>query len=205
MADAYNFLMLRAFLLALLATCILSGSALAQRGGIFLGGVPIRHSRSSFVVHRNFSNNFFPTRFPRGHDGLGIVIPYYEPFGYEQPYEAAIPSEFVPVVLIQQHDQSQSQTHETPPIKPRTIEVPGQNNLVAAKPVPPIIFILTNSELLETRRFVLTVSQLSVSIDHQERVIPIDMIDIDATIAVNRERGIDLRIPVDQSEISLSF
>jgi hypothetical protein len=85
------------------------------------------------------------------------------------------------------------------------VEVPGSNASVAAKPVPPTIFILTNAERLETRRFVLTASNLSVSVDRRQRVIPIDMVDIDATIAANRERGIDLRIPVDPSEISLSF
>jgi hypothetical protein len=31
------------------------------------------------------------------------------------------------------------------------------------------------------------------------------MLDIDATVTANRERGIDLRIPADRNEISLSF
>ena len=110
-----------------------------------------------------------------------------------------------PLVLIQQRDERQSQTPETPPIKPRTIEVPGGNNSVTTKLVPPTIFILANGEHLESRRYVLTTSALSVRVGRQERVIPIDMIDTDATIAANRERGIDLRIPVDSSEISLSF
>ena len=85
------------------------------------------------------------------------------------------------------------------------IEVRRQNNSPAAKPAPPTIFILTNAERLETRRFVLTVSNLSISVYHQRRVIPIDLLDIDATVIANRERGIDLRIPVGPSEISLSF
>jgi hypothetical protein len=58
---------------------------------------------------------------------------------------------------------------------------------------------------VETRRFLLTASVLSFSVDRQQRVVPIDMLDIDATVSANHERGIDLRIPVYRNEISLSF
>jgi hypothetical protein len=58
---------------------------------------------------------------------------------------------------------------------------------------------------VETRRFLLTASVLSFSVDRQQRVVPFDMLDIDATVSANHERGIDLRIPVDRNEISLSF
>ncbi len=36
-------------------------------------------------------------------------------------------------------------------------------------------------------------------------MIGLDRLDLDATIAANHERGIDLRIPADRNEISLSF
>lgn len=55
------------------------------------------------------------------------------------------------------------------------------------------------------RRFLLTASVLSFNVDRQQRVVPFDMLDIEATISANHERGIDLRIPADQNEISLSF
>ena len=71
--------------------------------------------------------------------------------------------------------------------------------------LPPTIFILANGERLETRRFLLTASNLSFSIGRQQRTIPLDRLDLDATIAANHERGIDLRIPADRNEISLSF
>jgi hypothetical protein len=41
--------------------------------------------------------------------------------------------------------------------------------------------------------------------DRQQRTVPLDMLDINATIAANHEHGIDLRIPADRNEISLSF
>jgi hypothetical protein len=64
---------------------------------------------------------------------------------------------------------------------------------------------LANGERLETRRFVLTASNLSVSIERQKRTVPIALLDLNATIRANRERGIDLLIPYDRNEISLSF
>jgi len=95
-------------------------------------------------------------------------------------------------------------TPETPVPKAQVIEIPGVAN-PNAKGLPPTIFILANGERLETRRFVLTASLLSVSIDRQQRTIPFDLLDINATITANHERGIDLRMPGDRNEISISF
>ena len=108
-------------------------------------------------------------------------------------------------MIIQQPDEGQSWTPETTPAKAQVIEVPGGADSTTAKTLPPTIFILTNGERLETRRFVLTASSLSVSVDRRQRTIPLDMVDINATITANRERVIDLRIPADRNEISLSF
>jgi hypothetical protein len=89
--------------------------------------------------------------------------------------------------------------------KAQVIEIPVVANSTAVKMLPPTIFILANGERLETRRFLLTASNLSFSIDRRQRTIPLDRLDLDATIAANQERGIDLRIPTDRNEISLSF
>ncbi len=89
--------------------------------------------------------------------------------------------------------------------KPLVIEVPASGNSTPAKLLPPTIFILANGERLETRRFLLTTSNLLVDADRNRRIVPIDMLDIAATTTANHERGIDLRIPADKNEISLSF
>ncbi len=44
-----------------------------------------------------------------------------------------------------------------------------------------------------------------MNIDRHERVIPLELIEIDASVIANHERGIELRIPADNNEISLSF
>jgi hypothetical protein len=149
----------------------------------------------------------FPGRFHRGQDGSGsIFVPYFpydEPFGYEQPYTEAVTNQ--PVAPVPQPDERQSQAPEPSVPKAQVIEIPAVANSTAAKMLPPTIFILANGERLETRRFVLTASHLSVSIDRQQRTIPLDKLDVDATITANHERGVDLRIPFDRNEISLSF
>lgn len=92
---------------------------------------------------------------------------------------------------------------EKPPADPQTIELPP----VAQAPsqLPPALFILTNGERFEARRFVLTTSDLSVTVNRIERMIPLASLDLEATRAANRQRGINLLIPADHNVISLSF
>jgi hypothetical protein len=197
--------MLRAALFTLLVLSILYGFLQAQRAtATFHGSSAVRLPvRSDFVRQRGFPNRFSPRR---SHDGFGSVfvpyfVPYDEPFGYEQPDAEAVTT---PAVILQP-DERQSQTPEPAVPKAKVIEIPGAANSTSAKMLPPTIFILANGERLETRRYMLTASNLSVSLDRQQRTVARDLLDIDATITANHERGIDLRIPADRNEISLSF
>lgn len=207
----------RAALFTLLAASILAGSLQAQRtGATFHGNAAGLPARSGFVGQRGFPNRFFPrrgmfpSRFQHRHDSAGsIFVPYFfpydEPFGYEQPYADAVTPEPVAPVGILPPDDRQSRAPEPSVPKAQVIEIPGVANSTAARMLPPTIFVLANGERLETRRFVLTASHLSVNIDRQQRTVPLDMLDINATITANHERGIDLRVPFDRNEISLSF
>lgn len=67
------------------------------------------------------------------------------------------------------------------------------------------MFILMSGERIEVRRYLLTHDRMYLTVDHQQRTIPLAMLDISATVAANHERGIEMRIPADPSEISLSF
>jgi len=96
-------------------------------------------------------------------------------------------------------------TPEPPIPKAQVIEIPSVADSTTPKMLPPTIFILANGERLETRQYVLTASNLSVRIDRQRRTVPLDALDINATITANHEHGIDLRIPADRNEISVSF
>jgi hypothetical protein len=196
--NRYNALMPRAALFALLVASILDGSLQAQRVAPTIHGSSAARSpvRAGFVGRRGFRSH------PR-HDNIGSVfVPYFFPyddsFGYEQPPAEAVTNGPAPPVVI-------SRTPEPPVPKAQVIEIPGVANSVPAKMLPPTLFILANGERLETRRYVLTASHLSVNIERRQRTLPLDMLDINATITANRERGIDLQIPTDRTEISLSF
>jgi hypothetical protein len=93
-----------------------------------------------------------------------------------------------------------------PPAAPKLIEVPGTADLGASsKPLPSAIFILTNGERLQAQRYLLTHDNLYLTLGRQQRAIPLGMIDIVATVSANHARGIELRVPTDRNEISLSF
>ena len=178
----------------MLALTVLSGSLQAQRvGPVFHGSA----GRQGGVANRSLSRRGFAGNFRRRGGYGSYLVPDYEPFGYE-PIGDEPATSGQPQVVIQR-------TPEPPIPEGQVIEISAVANSGAAKLVPPAIFILASGERLESRRFVLTASLLSVSIDRLHREIPISGLDINATIAANRERGIDLRIPDDRNEISLGF
>jgi hypothetical protein len=135
----------------------------------------------------------------RAYNGSGdFFVPDYYPLDYENPYnEADGPAPESRIVP--------SRIPDAPPVKPLLIEIPGSRDAATAKKLPPTVFILASGERLEVQRFILTASNLSFNLDRRQRTIPLDMVDLNATTAANSERGIDLRIPVDRNEISLSF
>jgi hypothetical protein len=188
-------------LFAALTFTVLSGFVVAQRSGQMGGGAQPLHS--AFAGQGRFSNRIHSQHvFPNGgfhrRGGYGsYFFPYYEPYWEEQPEVEEPPAQQAQVVV--------QRTAEPPVPRGQVIEIPSAANASPARVLPPTIFILSNGERLESRRFVLTANSLTVSIDRQHRSVPLDQVDINATIAANRERGIDLRIPDDRNEISLSF
>lgn len=200
--------MQRAALFTLLVASILfAGGLQAQRGGggSFRGGAVVgghigshfggRPGINVFFGHHRF-NNF-------GQFGSVFVAPYWydEPFGYEQPVVNA-PQ---PQVVIVQRDKSEPAAPVISPANPKVIEVPGKAASAVSKPLPPAIFVLKDGQRLETRRYMLTAKNLHVTVDRQQRTIPLSALDINATVAANRPRGVELQIPTDRSEISLGF
>jgi len=216
MGRAYNLYMLRAAEFTLLVAFLLGGSLEAQRaGGMVQGhfaglpsGLSSAGQRGSHPgPSRGPGNGFFPGCSHHQRGGYGpALFPYFLPddaaFWYGQPEpEEMSAGRGMPVV--ERGDLGQWRMRELPPIKPKLIELPvATANATSAKPA---IFILTNGEQVESQRFLLTANHLSVSIDRHERIIPIELLNLEATVAANRERGVDLRIPSDPNEISLSF
>lgn len=173
-----------------------SGGFFSQRG-VANGG---------FFAQPGFANRFVLNRSHRHHRLDRVLVPYflsyYDPFWYEPPDEEAVEAA---APVTEQHNDGQSFVRETPVPKSQIIEIPSDGRATARKPLPPTIFILMSGEKVESRQFLLTASDLSIKVGRYARTIPLDTLNVDATIAANRERGIDLRIPADRNEISLSF
>jgi len=188
--------MKRAASAALLLACVVAPSLQAQRVGAGFRAFAGARGKSAHIGQRGFSNGY-SSRFPRS-NGLGAFLSPY----FLQDDGRALSEEPGPGPGSQVYGPPE---RERPPAAAEMIEIPTTVRPNEAKPPLPALFVLTNGERLEAQRFVLTVSSLSVSIDRRERVIPLEALDLEATTAANRERGVSLQIPADRNEISLSF
>ncbi len=202
MKRGYNLSMPRTAACALLVSMLLSGSLMAQHGGVVSRGgmtavpghspsAPFRGSISQRPFARDHSH--------RNHAGFlyPYLFPYDEPYGYEGPYTEVVEKQPAPVAAPPLPPQ--------PVPEPKVIEVPAAADQASAKPLPPTVFILNNGERLESKRFLLRANDLSITLNRRQRTIPLDQLDLEATIAANRDRGIELEIPADPNEISLRF
>jgi hypothetical protein len=192
----------------MIAFLLFAGMASAQRaggfgrgGGVRIGPPGIRsnihfgHSQSRHFV--NSGSVLVPW--------AGYPLWYDDPFAYETAesdlaMNIAAPSQRTGVPqnapLLRAPDT---------PAQPKLIEVPGSSDAANGKPQPLAIFILATGERLQARRYMLTSTDLRATVAGQQKVIPIAMLNLDATVAANRALGIELHIPADKNEISLGF
>jgi hypothetical protein len=167
------------------------------RGGIGRGSGPAVVGRSGFRGGRS-EGNFRSQRFRND----ALLYPWYdEPWDYEQP---AVADESAPPVLIGQAGRSRSVAPRIP-ASPKITELPGASNAEVSKPLPPAMFILNNGERIEAQQYLLTYDHVHLTVDREQRTIPLAMLDMNATLAADRQRGIDLRVPSGRGEISLGF
>lgn len=81
----------------------------------------------------------------------------------------------------------------------------GGQSALPAKPAPKTIFVFANGERLEADHYTLDTTVLRVMVGGEQRTIAISALDMKTTIAVNRQRGIDLKIPKSKSEVYVTF
>ncbi len=117
--------------------------------------------------------------------------------GY-QPQSNAAPS-----VIVMQSPQRMAPAAPAP--SPKLVEVPLDGPATPAKEQPPAMFVLQNGQHLESDRY--TVSDKSVIIDvgRQQRTIPLSDLDMNETMAANRQRGVDIAFPRDSNSLFISF
>ncbi len=77
--------------------------------------------------------------------------------------------------------------------------------LSPAKAIPPAVFILRSGQRFEAKRYMLTQDTLQVQHGRDQQIIPINEVNLEATIAANQARGIDLQIPENKNQLTLGF
>lgn len=203
--------MRRLISITLLAASVLLAASAQARGGATRGGGArtvqshgtAGHSSAENSRARDLRSNRF------GNNNLGNNSLLY-PAWYDEPYdgeEAGPPEEsgppLMPAMMVQGGKQRPAAWRI--PAGPKMTELPGATAAAAAAPLPPAMFILTSGERIEARQYLVTYDRVQLTVDRQPRTIPLSMLDVNATLAADRQRGIDLRIPSGQNEVSLGF
>ncbi len=87
----------------------------------------------------------------------------------------------------------------------KVIDPPRTESTVPPRASPKTIFVFANGERLEAGHYVIDAGFLHLADGGQQRTIPLSTLDIKTTVALNRERGIDLKIPQSRSEVTIAF
>ncbi len=155
-------------------------------------------SRARGFHSNNFGNNY------AGDNSL--LYPLWDDGPYDEE-EAGPPEEYGPPTLPppMMMAQGSNTRPRRVPAGPKITELPVTAGSAASAPLPPAMFILTNGERIESQQYLVTYDQVQLTVDHLPRTIPLSMLDLNATLAADRQRGIDLRIPAGKNEISLGF
>ena len=78
------------------------------------------------------------------------------------------------------------------------IEEPPSQSTLPPTPSPKTILVFANGERLEVDHYTIHAGMLRLAVGGQQRTVALSTLDIKTTIAVNHDRGIDLRFPPEQ-------
>jgi hypothetical protein len=168
------------------------GAGAGHGGGTRFGGA---HSGGGFRQGR---------RFNRDRGGDVIVAPlWYDGWGgwYDEPYSDERPEPPAQTIIM---PPPRPEPVRVPP-DPKVVEVPGAATAPAAKKLPPALFILNNGERIEAQHYLISADRVQLTTDRRLRTILLSELNLNATLAADRQRGIDLHVPSGGSEISLGF
>lgn len=149
---------------------------------------------------RHFHRNGFGT----------IVYPYgfYDDF-YDGAYDRSYPEQPPPPVVIVRDAPAATPPAavQVAPADPKMIEVPEASTVFSSlAKTPTAVFILADGRRLESQNYTITDSVLTIKEPHRAAIqVPLGQLNIDATLAENHQRGLDLRLPESRSEILLGF
>ena len=108
-----------------------------------------------------------------------------------------------PSVIVMQNPERM--TPSAPAPSPKLVEVPQDGPATPAKQQPPALFVLQNGQHIESARYVLSDKSVTVDVGRQQRTIPLSDIDLNETMAANRQRGVEIAFPRDSNSLFMSF
>src|SRR6516162_10333123 len=105
------------------------------------------------------------------------------------------------MVLENRYSRRTAQTVEPP----KLVELAPSKEAPSTRPQPPALFLLKHGERLESRYYLLTTQSLQIDVGSERRTIPVSVLDLDATVAANHQRGIEVTVPRDRATVLLGF
>ncbi len=155
------------------------------------------------------SQRGFVRHFHGNHFGA-VIYPYglYNGF-FDNGYPEAVEQPAPPVIVVRDAPAS---TAPAAPVQvaaaePKLIEVsPSTTMFSSGTKTSPAIFVFKNGKRLESQNYTITDTVLTLKEPHRPAMrVLLDQLDIDATVAENRRRGLNLQFPENRSEILIGF
>jgi hypothetical protein len=132
---------------------------------------------------------------------------YADPF-----YGDVIDSDYVessPQVIVIREEVPPPATPAAAPViaQPKMIEVPGSSAVgTSAAQASPVVIVMRDGQRRELTRYTITGAYLYDSSKALETSrIPIDQLDLEATVHANAERGVPFAIPSQRNEVVVRF
>ena len=147
------------------------------------------------------------TRTHRSHRGR-LIGGFVDPFWYDNGYydEPEVIEREVPVPIAPPPPpQMVMPEPQRIPTAPKMTEIPAAAKAQSPRNLPPAVFVLNSGERIESRHYLLTANSVQLTVERKQRSIPLEALNLRATMAANRERGLELQVPSGGSEIFLGF
>ena len=126
-------------------------------------------------------------------------------------YDDVLDSGYVegaPQVIVIREEASAPVAPPAAPVipQPKMIEVPGGASAASAVPTSPVVIVMRDGQKREMTRYTITGAYLYDSSKAlQTSRIPIDDLDLEATVHANAERGVPFSIPSQRNEVVVRF
>jgi thiol-disulfide isomerase/thioredoxin len=155
----------------------------------------------------NLVARFRPTSFPRyivinrdGHIASEIAGAGGEKMLRAELVRAGVGSN---TMMAQGHGRKSAEASSGPHMQ--VIELaPMMRRISAPQSSKPAVFVFKNGERVEAGHYLLSSSSLQMTpIEGKPRTVELSELDLKATIAVNHERGVEIKIPASDGEITL--